>query len=79
MNRAILSRARKQAVLALFLATELAAMTVSSQGLVPHHVAGDVRVTAPTLHFLTGKSLSQLHDGAGPLRFSADHHLGIED
>jgi hypothetical protein len=59
-----LSRARKQAVLALFLSMELAAMTVSSQGLVPHHVAGDIRVSAPTLHFLTGKSLSQLHDGA---------------
>jgi hypothetical protein len=39
-------------------------MTVSSQGLLPHHVAGDIRVTAPNLHFLTGKSLSRLHDGA---------------
>ncbi len=39
-------------------------MTVSSQGLLPHHVAGDIRVTAPSLHFLTGKSLSRLHDGA---------------
>jgi hypothetical protein len=43
---------------------ELLAMTVSSQGLLPHHVAGDIRVTAPSLHFLTGKSLSRLHDGA---------------
>jgi hypothetical protein len=39
-------------------------MTVSSQGLLPHHVAGEIRVTAPALHFLTGKSLSRLHDGA---------------
>jgi len=39
-------------------------MTVSSQGLLPHHVAGDIRVTAPSLHFLTGKSLTRLHDGA---------------
>lgn len=39
-------------------------MTVASQGLLPHHVAGDIRVTAPSLHFLTGKSLSRLHDGA---------------
>jgi hypothetical protein len=60
----ILNRARKQAVLALFLCMELAAMTVSSQGLIPHHVAGDIRVSAPSLHFLTGKSLTRLHDGA---------------
>ena len=59
-----MSRARKQAVLTLFLSLELAAMTVSSSGLLPHHIAGDIRVTAPTLHFLTGKSLSLLHDGA---------------
>ena len=26
--------------------------------------AGEIRVTAPSLHFLTGKSLSRLHDGA---------------
>jgi hypothetical protein len=50
--------------LALFLSLELAGMTVSSQGLLPHHVGGDIRVTAPSLHFLTGKSLSRLHDGA---------------
>ncbi len=56
--------ARQQAVLALLLSAQLFGMTVSSRGLVPHHVAGDIRVTAPTLHFLTGKSLSRLHDGA---------------
>jgi len=39
-------------------------MTVSSQGLLPHHASGEIRVTAPSLHFLTGKSLSRLHDGA---------------
>jgi hypothetical protein len=42
---------------------ELAGMTVSS-GLLPRRVAGDLRVSAPSLHFLTGKSLSLLHDGA---------------
>jgi hypothetical protein len=62
--RMIFTQARKQAFVALFLSLELAGMTVSSQGLVPHHVAGDIRVTAPALHFLTGKSLSRLHDGA---------------
>jgi hypothetical protein len=55
---------RAPALLALCLSLELAAMTVSSQGLLPHHVAGEIRVTAPALHFLTGKSLSRLHDGA---------------
>ncbi len=55
---------RLQAVLALFLCTQLVGMTVSSQGLLPHHVGGEIRVTAPSLHFLTGKSLSRLHDGA---------------
>ena len=39
-------------------------MTVSTQGLVPHYASGDIHVTAPSLHFLTGKSLSRLRDGA---------------
>jgi hypothetical protein len=59
-----LNRARKQAALALLLAMCLSAMTVSSSGLHPHQVSGEIRVTAPSLHFLTGKSLSRLHDGA---------------
>jgi hypothetical protein len=61
--------ARQPAVTALLGVTvliclTLAGMTVSSQGLIPHRVAGDIHVTAPTLHFLTGKALSRLHDGA---------------
>jgi hypothetical protein len=43
---------------------ELVAIAVSSQSLVPHHVSGEIRVTAPNLHFLTGASLSRLRDGA---------------
>jgi hypothetical protein len=39
-------------------------MTVSSQGLLPHEASGEIRVTAASLHFLTGQSLSRLHDGA---------------
>lgn len=39
-------------------------MTVSSQGLLPRRAGGDVHVTAPSLHFLTGKSLARLHDGS---------------
>jgi hypothetical protein len=50
--------------MALLLALDLGAMTVSTQGLLPHNVAGDVHISAPTLHFLTGKSLARLHDGA---------------
>jgi len=64
LTRTIISAARQQAVFTLFLALKLAGMTVSSQGLLPRRVAGDVRVAAPGLHFLTGKSLSRLHDGA---------------
>lgn len=39
-------------------------MTVSSQGLLVRRVGGDIHVSAPSLHFLTGKSLARLHDGA---------------
>ena len=56
--------ASTQVALALLLAMGLSAMTVSSSGLLPRHASGEVRVTAPGLHFLTGKSLSRLHDGA---------------
>lgn len=45
-------------------ALPLIAMTVSSQGLLVRRVAGDIHVSAPSLHFLTGKSLARLHDGA---------------
>jgi hypothetical protein len=45
-------------------ALSLAAMTVSSQGLLVRRVGGDIHVSAPSLHFLTGKSLARLHDGA---------------
>ena len=75
-----LSRARKQAFLALFLSLELAGMTVSSQGLLPHHAGGDLRVTAPSLHFLTGKSLARLHDGAAvPFDFQLIIASGSKD
>jgi hypothetical protein len=39
-------------------------MTVSSQGLLVRRVGGDIHVSAPSLHFLTGKSLARLRDGA---------------
>lgn len=45
-------------------ALPLLAMTVSSQGLLLRRVGGDIHVSAPSLHFLTGKSLARLRDGA---------------
>jgi hypothetical protein len=42
----------------------LIAMTVSSQSLLVRRVGGDIHVSAPSLHFLTGKSLARLRDGA---------------
>jgi hypothetical protein len=53
-----------QAVAALLLSIQLGAMTVSSSDLVAHHASGEIRVTASNLHFLTGKSLERLRDGA---------------
>ena len=44
------------------LAVHLAGLTVPT-GLTPYRSAGDIHVTAPALHFLTGKSLARLHDG----------------
>jgi hypothetical protein len=64
MSRAIMSRARKQAVLALLVSIQLAGMTVPSPSLQPHRVSGELHITSPSLHFLTGKSLARLHDGA---------------
>lgn len=52
------------AALAVVFCLGLVGMTVSTQGLLPHRIGGDLRVSAPSLHFLTGKSLSRLHDGA---------------
>ncbi len=49
---------------ALILSMQLSALSVSTQGLVPREVSGELRVTDPSLHFLIGKSLALLHDGA---------------
>jgi hypothetical protein len=44
---------------------ELFALTVSSSDVfVRHDAPGEIRVTAPHLHFLVGKSLERLQDGA---------------
>jgi hypothetical protein len=80
-----MSRARQQAVPALLgaavlICLTLPGMTVSTQGLLPHRGAGDLHVSAPTLHFLTGKSLSRLHDGAAvPFDFQLIIASGSKD
>ena len=54
-----------QFVLAALVCFELFALTVSSNDLfVRHDSPGEIRVAAPHLHFLVGKSLDRLHDGA---------------
>ena len=66
-------------LLALPLAVYLAAMTVPA-GLAPHRIAGDIHVTAPSLHFLTGASLARLHDGvAVPFDFQLVILAGSKD
>ena len=42
---------------------ELLAITVPSQDLLVRESSGELRVAAPRLHFLTGKSFERLHDG----------------
>ena len=39
-------------------------MSVSTEDLVPRRSGDLIRVAAPRLHFITGKSLQRLHDGA---------------
>jgi len=38
-------------------------MSVSSEDLILRHLSGEIHLSAPRLHFLTGKSLQRLHDG----------------
>jgi len=54
----------------LLLSFELLGLSVSNEGLLPRKVDGDLRVSAPRLHFLTGRTLQRLHDGVSvPLDF----------
>lgn len=43
---------------------ELLALSASSEDLLVRRIADQVHVLAPRLHFLAGKSLDRLHDGA---------------
>jgi len=51
-------------LVAALIGFELLGLGVSSEELLVHAGSGDVHVTAPRLHFLTGKSLQRLLDGA---------------
>lgn len=63
----------------LLLVVHLAGMTVPT-GLVAHQSSSEIHVGAPTLHFLTGKSLARLHDGtAVPFDFQLVVTAGSKD
>jgi hypothetical protein len=65
--------------LLLLTSLTLSAITTPS-GLIPRRVAGDVRFAAPSVHFLTGKSLARLHDGAAvPFDFQLIIASGSKD
>lgn len=57
------SRPVRVLLVSLCLSFTLIAMTVSSEGLLVRRIGGDLHVSAPSLHFLTGKSLARLRDG----------------
>ena len=52
----------------------MAALSVSNEDVIVHRVADEIRVTTPRLHFLTGKALQRLRDGA---TVSFDFQLSI--
>jgi hypothetical protein len=54
----------RQFVLALGLVSSLHGVTLSDETLTPRWVGDQLFVSAPRLHFLTGKSLERLHNGA---------------
>jgi len=51
-------------VLPALVCLEVFALSVSSEDLIVRRSSDQIRVTAPRLHFLTGKSLQRLRDGA---------------
>lgn len=54
-------------------------MSVSTEDLIPRRSGDLIHVTAPRLHFITGKSLQRLHDGAVvPFDFQLSIAAGIK-
>jgi hypothetical protein len=64
IRRARTQRLAVQAVLAALIGLEVTAMSVSSTDLFVRRAASDIHLIAPRLHFLTGKTLERLRDGA---------------
>jgi hypothetical protein len=69
-----------QAFLLALLCLELLAMTASSEDLFVRRFADEIHVLAPRLHFLTGKSLDRLRDGAAvPFDFQLSVSAGLKN
>jgi hypothetical protein len=56
-------RSTRRAILAATVAFCALGLSFSAQALVPHWNGDRLQVTAPSLHFLSGKALDRLHDG----------------
>jgi hypothetical protein len=68
-----------QAFLQALLCLELLAMSASSEDLFVRRFADQIHVIAPRLHFLTGKSLQRLRDGATvPFDFQLSLAAGLK-
>jgi hypothetical protein len=62
-----------------FLALELLALSISNDSLTPRRTDGELRVSAPHLHFLTGRALQRLHDGVSlPFDFQLSVAAGLQ-
>jgi hypothetical protein len=57
-------RSRRWAICAITLAFCALGLSFSLQTLIPHWDGDRLQIAAPGLHFLTGKALDRLHDGA---------------
>jgi hypothetical protein len=69
-----------QAFLQALLCLELLALSASSEDLFVRRFADEIHVLAPRLHFLTGKSLQRLRDGATvPFDFQLSIAAGLKN
>lgn len=69
-----------QAFLLALLCLELLAMSASSEDLFVRRSGGQIHVLAPRLHFLSGKSLDRLRDGAAvPFDFQFSIAAGLKN
>jgi hypothetical protein len=68
-----------QVLIQALLCLELLALSASSEDLFVRHFADQLRVIAPRLHFLSGKSLQRLHDGViVPFDFQLSISAGLK-